>query len=541
MKRVVGSAVSVRALKALLYALLIVTGGLLADFAVNAVTGGTLPGPLDRYRYFAWPTIVVVFLASLAATFRERLPSRRGDQHPERGEQPTPAAGGPFNLPPRSAEFTGRRKQLGQLRALVPAGEPRRRSAPVVATIYGPTGAGKSTLAVRFAHDMRQHYPDAQLYVHLQSFGSEPLSTEPIDPIDALGSLLRALGVRGRDLPTDLEGLSSLYRAQLQGKRAIVVLDHAVDEAQVRPLLPGVATCLVLITSLQPLDELLGSEQLKLGPMEPDEAVTLLARIAGDHVRSQENLDATLRVAALCGHLPLALSIVGVLLRRQRRRSVTELELELTGKRNILTDLHVGHLDVRAGFDVSYDHLEPREKALFRRLRLLPEPAFGADMAAVLLDCPVEEAERLLDGLVDEQVLERVGDGQFVLQTLLGHYAEERLREEPSTNAGPRWSASCAATSPRRCATRCCSTRPSPTSPAGPRPEWRRRCRWTSSWARSTGSSASASICSRSCARRPRSRPTTSCGRWPPAWSGSSTSAATAPTGGRRRTRPSAR
>jgi tetratricopeptide (TPR) repeat protein len=430
-KRVVGSAVSVRALKALLYALLIVTGGLLADFAVNVVTGATLPGPLEHYRYFAWPTIGVVFALSLAAAVRERLISREAAGPSERDDPPSRPIPGPFNLPPRSAEFTGRRKELAELRALVPTGEPRRRSAPVVATIYGPTGAGKSTLAVRFAHDMSQRYPDAQLYVHLQSFGSEPLSTEPLDPIDALGSLLRALGVRGRDLPTDLEGLSDLYRAQLQGKRAIVVLDHAVDEAQVRPLLPGVATCLVLITSLQPLDELLGSEQLKLGRMEPDEAVALLARIAGDHVRNQENLAATLRVAALCGHLPLALSIVGVLLRRQRRRSVTELELELTGKRNILTDLHVGQLDVRAGFDVSYDHLEPREKALFRRLRLLPEPAFGADMAAVLLDCPVEEAERLLDGLVDEQVLERVGDGQFVLQTLLGHYAEERLREEP--------------------------------------------------------------------------------------------------------------
>ncbi|HXM54928.1 MAG TPA: NB-ARC domain-containing protein, partial [Candidatus Dormibacteraeota bacterium] len=427
MKRVVVSAQYVRALEALLYALVIVTGGLLADFAVNAVTGGTLPGPLERYRYFAWPTIVVVFLLSLAAAVRERL---RGRDHgaPAAGSAaPAEQASGPFNLPPPSIEFTGRRRELAELRALVVPQEPLRRAAPIVATIYGPPGSGKSTLAVRFAHDMRQRYPDAQLYVHLQAFGSEPLSA----PIEALSRLLRALGVRSRDLPADLDGLTNLYRDRLRGKRAIIVLDHAEDESQVQALLPGVPTCLVLITSLQPLDDLPGSERLRLGGMEPDEALDLLARVAGAHVKSPENVEAIRRVAALCGHLPLALSIVSVLLRRQRRRSVTELELELMGKRNILAKLHVGHLDVRAGFDVSYDHLEPRERMLFRRLGLLPEATFGADMAAALLDCPLDEAEQLLEGLVDEQVLESVGDGRFVLQNLLGLYAGERLSEEP--------------------------------------------------------------------------------------------------------------
>src|SRR5439155_18441980 len=103
----------------------------------------------------------------------------------------------------------------------------------------------------------------------------------------------------------------SLYRASLHGKRAIVVLDHAADEAQVRHLLPGVPTSLVLITSVQPLDELIASTRLNLSAMNPDDAVALLARIAGVHVRSAENVEATERIAALCGHLTLALSIVG--------------------------------------------------------------------------------------------------------------------------------------------------------------------------------------------------------------------------------------
>jgi tetratricopeptide (TPR) repeat protein len=411
--------------KAVIYGGAIVTGGLLADFAVNVITGGTLPGPLDRYRTFAWPTMIAMFALSLGAAVRERL-GRRDPAAAPPPEAAPEAAAGYSNLPPVSGEFTGRQADLERLRALVPPAERDLPAAPVVATICGLAGVGKSTLAVRFAHEMRRRFPDAQLYVDLQGFDAEPL-----DPVDALSRLVRALGVRGRDLPMDREGLTSLYRERLQGRRAIVVLDHAADEAQVKALLPGVPTCLVLITSLQPLDQLISSSQLRLGVMSEAEAIDLLARIAGDHVRSPEHIEATMRVATLCGYLPLALSIAGVLLRRHGRRSVAELELELTGKRNVLEKFQLGGLDVRVGFDVSYEHLEERERTLFRRLSLLPEPTFGADVAAALLDCPVGEAERLLDGLVDEQVLERLGGHQFMLQNLLGVYAGERLLEEP--------------------------------------------------------------------------------------------------------------
>ena len=436
------SARTARVVTAVIYGLVIVTGGLLADFAVNVVTGGSLPGPLDRYRNFAWPTIALVFLLSMAAAVRERLAGRGHDGDPAEVEPPVEPAKpakpvtGPSNLPPVIGEFTGRTEDLAQLRALVPPVAARRPGPPVVATIYGPVGAGKSTLAVRFAHDMRHRYPDAQLYVHLQGFGPEPLGLEPLDTADALARLVRTLGVPGRDLPADLEGLAAVYRSSLEGKRAIVVLDHAVDEAQVKPLLPGAPTCLVLITSLQPLNLLTGSSQLRLGPMTEDEAIGLLARIAGDHVRSPENVEATKRVASLCGNLPLALSIAGVLLRRNGKRPVTDLEAQLTGepedpREDLLEAFRVGDRSVRAGFDISHEHLDERERTLFRRLRLLTEPTFGAEMAAALLDCPVDEANRLLERLVEEQVLERVGERRFTLQNLIGLYAEEKLREEP--------------------------------------------------------------------------------------------------------------
>jgi tetratricopeptide (TPR) repeat protein len=414
-----------RVVKAVIYGLVLVTGGLLLDFAVNVVTGGTLPGPLDRYRWFAWPTIGAMFALSMAAAVRERLVRRESGPPPEVEPAPEPPTG-PSNLPPAVGEFTGREADLAELRRLLPPGGAGPPAAPVVVTICGLAGVGKSTLAVRFAHEVRRRYPDAQLYVDLQGTGPEPL-----DPVDALGRLVRALGTRERDLPMDLESLASTYRAGLQGKRAIVVLDHAADGNQVRHLLPGLTSCLVLITSLHPLDEPISGHLLRLGGMGEGDALALLATIAGDHVRSPENVDAARRVASLCGHLPLALSIAGVLLRRNSRRPVSELELELTGKRNVLGQFQRGGLDVRVGFDVSYAYLEPRERMLFRRLCLLPDPTFGAEMAAVLLDCPTDEAERLLDRLVEEQVLERAGDGRFMLQNLLRLYAEERLDQEP--------------------------------------------------------------------------------------------------------------
>jgi tetratricopeptide (TPR) repeat protein len=258
------------------------------------------------------------------------------------------------------------------------------------------------------------------------------VSAKPREPVEALSRLVRALGVRGRDLPTDLEGLTGLYRANLEGKRAVVVLDHAARESQVRPLLPGFPTCLVLVTSQQPLDELIGSKELRLGVMSEDDAVALLERVAGDPVRRLGDAEAVKQVTELCGNLPLALSIAGVLLRRHGKHPIAELVVQLTDKRGLLERFHMGELDVRVGFDVGYDHLSRRERTLFRRLRLLPEQPFSADMAAALVDSSRDEAQQLLRRLVAEQMLEQVGDDRYALQNLIAVYAEEKLeKEEP--------------------------------------------------------------------------------------------------------------
>jgi tetratricopeptide (TPR) repeat protein len=411
--------------RALLYGVVVATGGLAVDFAVNVLTGGSLPGPLDRYRWLALPTVLVAFTTAVTAAVRERLGHARVEARAAAGDRPE---GQLPDLPPVTRDFTGRTRELEALRALLPPAEASARAAPVVVTVHGPMGVGKSMLAIRFAHDVSRSYPDGQFYLNLVTLGGAPLDTA-----EALRRLLRGMGAL-LDLPLDLDGLADLYRSRLRGRRAVVVLDHAQSEAQVQPLLADQPGCLTLITSQQPLDGLPhASPPVRLNVMSDDEAVALLSRIAGDHLMSLEHAPDMKEVVTLCGHLPLALSIAGVLLRRNPRRSVRDLASQLADVRSRLEVLHVGNLDVRASFDVSYAHLSQMEQALFRRLSVVPQPSFGAELAAALLGCPPPEAERLLDRLVDEQMLEMAGDRLYAFQNLIGLYAREKLeREEPS-------------------------------------------------------------------------------------------------------------
>jgi tetratricopeptide (TPR) repeat protein len=399
-------------LQALASAVVLVTFTFIVDFAINAVTGGTLPGPLARYPWLAWPAVGLAFLVSVTAAIRERLKHRPAPPDGGTPSRPQP----PMELPPDTAEFTGRRRELGALRALVPDPEAARPSAPVIVTVYGPPGTGKSVLAIRFAYEMQQRYPDAQLYVHLKD-----ASDRPLRPAAALTHLVRSLRPRSPELLTDQDGLVREYGAALRGKRAIVVLDNATDEAQVRPLLPRNPACLVLITCRNQLGGLTSSTPFKLGVMSETDAVALLNRIAGKHLPDGDDEQALAEVASLCGYLPLALSIAGAQLRSHPISDVL----------SRMSEQRVGER-VRASFDVSYEDLSDPDRTLFRRLRLLPEPSFGAGVAAALLDIAPRRAEDALDRLVEHQVLERVGGGRYGFNDLIGEYATRKLElEEP--------------------------------------------------------------------------------------------------------------
>jgi tetratricopeptide (TPR) repeat protein/transcriptional regulator with XRE-family HTH domain len=332
----------------------------------------------------------------------------------------------PHQLPPDVAHFTGRRGELAQLHILLAKGSPR---TVVISAIAGTAGVGKTALAVHLAHKLASHFPDAQLYVNLR--GYEP--HQRLSPTQVLDRFLRALGVASEALPTNLEEQVALYRSLLADRHALVVLDNASSADQVRPLLPASPTCLALVTSRDHMAGLVaqeGARLINLDVLTPEEAVELLAHIIGaDRVGAEA--EAAVTVAKLCGYLPLAISIAGARLVARPAMSVTDLAARLVDERRRLGELSVGDIEVRASFALSYQSLDPAVARMFRRLGLIAGPAFAPGVAAALIDATPEEAETLLEVLVDAHLLEVAPiPGRYRFHDLLRLYARERVEVE---------------------------------------------------------------------------------------------------------------
>ncbi|MFD0476112.1 NB-ARC domain-containing protein [Nonomuraea thailandensis] len=174
------------------------------------------------------------------------------------------------------ADLTGRDEIAAELGERLRAGGNGGGTVLVVA-ISGPAGVGKTTLAVHVAHAVSGAFPDGQLYVDLRG-GWEAHRAEPGE---VLARFLRGLGVAGAQIPRAVAERAEEYRSRLAGRRLLVVLDNAADEAQIRPLIPGTPGCAVLVTSRAKLAGLPGARLAELDVLEPGRAVELLGRIAG--------------------------------------------------------------------------------------------------------------------------------------------------------------------------------------------------------------------------------------------------------------------
>jgi tetratricopeptide (TPR) repeat protein len=337
------------------------------------------------------------------------------------------AAAAPRQLPRDVAEFVGRRSELEAARAGLP-----------LVAVAGPGGVGKSAFAVRLAHQLAAGYPDGQLYVDLQGSAA---GLRPLEPLDVLGRFLRALGERHSDLATVAEA-SAAFRAATATRRLLVVLDNARDLAQVRPLLPGGPYTATLVTSRRVLSSLDGAAHLTLGVLPRADAVLLLGRLAGAR-RVAAEAAAAGRVADWCGRLPLALRIAGGRLAARPSWTMQTLASRLADARRRLDELYLAELDIRSSIEVSHAQLagsaDPDDRAAARGLALLGQPdgeELGLPAAAALLDLDVVDADRVLERLVDGQLLESPAPGRYRLHDLVRLYA----RSLPSTveDAVPR-------------------------------------------------------------------------------------------------------
>lgn len=313
------------------------------------------------------------------------------------GLMPPPAAARPAvppaETPPDLADFTGRERALAWIRA----------QGPGVLVLHGAAGVGKTALAVRAANALAADYPDGRLYAVLRNADGGPRDTAAV-----VAGFLRSLGCPDPAIPPALEDRVRLYRSLVAGRRLLLVLDDAPDEAQVRPLLPASPGCLTLVTSRSPLAGLESARAFELRVLPPDEALTLLARVAGeDRVRAEP--EAAKAVVALCGRLPLAVRIAGARLARRPAWTLDHLVRRLIDERHRLDELTAGDLAVRSSLLVGYRDLAPAEALLFRRLGLLSAPSFAAWVAGPLAGVDDAAGERLVERLVDAGLLQPVG------------------------------------------------------------------------------------------------------------------------------------
>ncbi|MEV5985864.1 BTAD domain-containing putative transcriptional regulator [Streptomyces sp. NPDC052051] len=339
---------------------------------------------------------------------------------------PTPAPVRPAQLPATVPDFTGRASFVAELGEVLASAEGR---VMAVSALAGIGGVGKTTLAVHVAHQARTSFPDGQLYADLQGAGQRAAEPETV-----LGSFLRALGTPDSSIPDSLEERAALYRSVLDGRRVLVLLDNAKDAAQVRPLLPGTDGCAALVTSRMRMVDLAGAHLVDLDVMSPDEALSLFTKIVGEERVAAER-EAALDVVAACGFLPLAIRIAASRLAARRTWTVSVLARKLADERRRLDELQAGDLAVKATFELGYGQLEPAQARAFRLLGLADGPDISLAAAAAVLNLPLEDAEDVLESLVDTSLLESAAPGRYRYHDLVRLYARacaERDEQPPS-------------------------------------------------------------------------------------------------------------
>ncbi|GAA1953317.1 tetratricopeptide repeat protein [Catenulispora subtropica] len=335
-------------------------------------------------------------------------------------------SGGPVGvlrqLPAHLATFTGRDAELARLWDAVTAHDGDTAPTVVISAIEGMGGVGKTQLAVRVAHMLVQEgrYADLQLFVNLRGFDAE---REPTDPSEVLDAFLRALEVPAQQIPAGLDERAAMFRDRVHGRHAVIVLDNAADEDQIRDLVPASPTCLVLVTSRRSLIGLEHADLHVLDVFTPAEGVALLRRVAGaDRVDAEP--EAAAAIVEACGRLPLAVALAASRLRSRPAWTLEHLESRL--RAGGATALGAGDRGPRAVFDLSLQGLDPPERRLFTLLGLFPGPDFTAESAAALAGLAVAEAGRLLEELLDEHLLEQRTMDRFEFHDLLRAHAAER-------------------------------------------------------------------------------------------------------------------
>ncbi|MDA1359858.1 BTAD domain-containing putative transcriptional regulator [Glycomyces luteolus] len=341
--------------------------------------------------------------------------------------EPVAAPAVPAMLPRTTRRFTGRESEIRALdKFLMDAG-----SEAGLAAVTGMGGVGKTALAVSWAHRVAHRFPDGQLFFNLRGFDpSAPVAR----PEDVLGEALAALGVPAERLPAGLDERAGLYRTILAQRRVLIVLDNARDAAHVRPLLTTAPGSFTIVTSrdrLTGLDMSEGAEVVHLGLLSEADSQALLARRIGPE-RAADDRSAVNRIAAACGRLPLALTLVGSWSAADPALTLNSLADRLASTGNLLNVLvSTDHAsDPRAVFDSSYQLLGERDALAFCLFGLHPGPSLTPAALASLMGAPLAEARAALAALAEINLVDRYPGGRYGVHGLMREYAAECFADE---------------------------------------------------------------------------------------------------------------
>ena len=328
------------------------------------------------------------------------------------------AAAATRGLPRDVASFTGRQAELDQLAggldSLAAGG-----GVVGICAIGGMAGIGKTTFAVHAAHQLAGSFPDGQFYLPLHA---HTRGQRPVDPADALSSLLLTAGVPAAQIPPGLEARAARWRDHVAGKKILLLLDDASSHEQVRPLLPGTGRSLVLLTSRRRLAALDDAAVISLDTLAPQEAAALLTRLSGRPGPPPDDV-AVAEITRRCGYLPLAIGLMASQLRHHPAQTAESVAASLAAATDRMELMRAENLSVAAAFDLSYTDLTEGQQRLFRWLGLIPGPGFDAYAAAALDGTTPGQARRQLDELYDQHLVTEPAPGRYQLHDLLREHA----------------------------------------------------------------------------------------------------------------------
>jgi len=402
---------------------------------IGEYLAGTALPPTDRFDQL---------IQILGATRSELGPLATARDRVEELRRPSRAASAanasrsservPRELPAPVPGFVGRRPQLAELNRI--AASAGAETGLPIAAICGGGGVGKTALAVHWAHRRAADFPDGQLYIDLRGFSAR----EPVAAVDALGRFLNALGVDPDRIPAGVDERASRYRTMLAGRRMLVVLDNAVSAEHVRPLLPGSATCMVVVTSRDSLAGLVaadGAQRIQLDVLAESDGINLLRALLPDRVDAQPQDAAAL--VQLCGGLPLALRVAAEVAASRPDEPLSEIVAELGADQDRLELLDAGDdpNTLRAVLSWSYRRLSSGAARLFRLFGAEPGPHLSLAAAASLAGVSLSTGRRLVGELTRAHMLAEVSPGRYAPHQVLRAYARELLDDEAAHDRRP--------------------------------------------------------------------------------------------------------